>query len=385
MMAGKIYLDQQQGKEVHLVTISDRLPTQDTIDDEQLKQKKLNHPFVTVVGLQPEQLHFVHTNNAYHHLGQAVSEMTNLLTEIVPHEIYLQHYSGGHLDHDITHVITVEASRRANSGANLYEYAHGGAHMGPFPGYGAGLTPQELQQYMYTLVPRDNVKSIPVVLNDDVLEAKHQIFEAWDIGLFNMIADYYQPAEIKAFLNGENYRSLPNYDYTQRPFEPNNANPEAAMGYEWKSPPSIIFDDFSNYVRYVQSPRGVDVATWPFSLHASAQPPVIDLAAGTYQLELRLYNRHSDSTPVTLSAAVQTEHGRLSIDSRVSFDPNEIDLAGLARQNVTVSIDTEGLSGLELSQAVLWFTAQWPMDDPEQQTDHLDMPYVVELCQGCTS
>jgi hypothetical protein len=380
-IAGKVLHDLAAGKEVHLLNIAERLPTQRPIGaEEELKQRE-SDPFVTIAGMDPSRLHTFPLNDPFHHAGAAVNQMAALIQKLEPDEIYLMAYCGGTADHEITHVIAVEGGNRAETRAQYFEFAVGGAQNGLFPGWTEHLSMEQLLSYNFSLIPRDGDQYreiVPVTLDDSERNTKLAIFKEWlVVPMFKGIDKIYTDQEIVTFLDHENYRMLPPYDYRHPPFQPNEKNPAGLMAYEMRyDPVSMTFADFAQFVRYVQSPIGVDLATWPFANWAPDAQPI---DATSHEIELELVNRSTAPLSVDLSASAMLGGSRLDISKWVAFSSGQLTLAGGEERTATAQIGTQGLPLPGTTTIVLWFRVSWIDQPAGQQTQHIEVPFVARV------
>ncbi|MBU1974950.1 MAG: PIG-L family deacetylase [Nanoarchaeota archaeon] len=55
-------------------------------------------------------------------IGQEITRLANILGDILPDRVYVQAYEGGHIDHDATHFLVIEALKQVNHDIDVYEF-----------------------------------------------------------------------------------------------------------------------------------------------------------------------------------------------------------------------------------------------------------------------
>lgn len=213
---GTIIQSVKDGDNVTLVMMTDGSPAE-WGDNETYSQVRMNETIaaMTLAGLPEENIVFL----GYDDLGYifdlyvsgmvgVINNMTDLINDLQPSEIYVHAYEHGHIDHDTTHYIIVRALQRSRivATAEIYEYIE-------YNPYGAGAPiPEDEDVINNTLYP-----VIYLNMTDEELKLKKEMITIYQSQCPEGVENCSQYLIDTYFYGPDMIRELPPYNYTRSP------------------------------------------------------------------------------------------------------------------------------------------------------------------------
>ena len=334
-------------------------------------------PLATVLGVKPENILVIPYGGPIPHLNATLFEVTRIINELKPDVIFVQAYAGSHPAHEVTHVIVAEALKQIGFTPEVYEFPTQTGYYGPLP---PRPTLEELIRFWFTLIPLPEELAQPITeikLTPEERRLKLDLVKEWNISWMMEILSRFSDEEAMDFLDNEKYRSLPDFDYLEPPYGPNEWNPEGKTLYELSPNWAYTFSDFRNYVLNLRSENGADLWTVPSATYRGRE---LQIKEESFSFELHLFNKADESDTFRLSAALDTE--RRPVGGRVSFEEATVTLAGGEHHMVRVTYDVSGASG----HHVLWLRADSARALEEgQPTHYIEIPLMVNIAQEASA
>jgi len=328
-------------------------------------------PLATVLSVKPENILVISYGGPIPHLNATLAEVTRIIEGLRPDVIFVQAYAGGHPAHDITHVIVVEALKQASFSPEVYEFPMQTGYYGSLPPH---PTLEELIRFWFTLIPLPEEIAQPITevkLTPEERRLKLELVEEWGIEWMMDLLSRFSDEEAMDFLDNEKYRPLPEFDYLEPPYGPNEWNPEGKMLYELSPNWPYTFADFRNYVLNLRSENGADIWTVPSATYRGRE---LQIEEESFSFELHLFNKVDEPDAFRLSAALDAE--RRPVGSRVTFKEETVTLARKEHRVVRATCDVSGAAG----HHVLWLRADSVSAAEEgQPTHYIEIPLMINI------
>ena len=195
----------EEGVEVHCVWVTDGRITADPKVREEEAGKVMN-----LLGVPKDNLNFLRYEDgqSVYSMKEIIDALSKIIKKVNPHQIYVDAFEGGHMDHDTTHFTTVQAVKRLDLNIPLYE----------FPQYN-NYYKFIFKKYATFIPDKEPIQCLPLTWSDLFLKLKilrmyssqkNTIRELLIFFLFN----------IRKIKRGETFRKIPEArDYLRPPHQ----------------------------------------------------------------------------------------------------------------------------------------------------------------------
>jgi len=219
-IVAKMALDMREGNDVYAAwtTNGDLSAPADVREMESRDCMKL-------IGVPQDHLYFLgyHDMGVLKNLDGIFSDLLKIALEIKPNAIFTGAYEGGHIDHDASSPIGMLLVERLPAGTKHYEFSSYNLY--------------KKKYRVGELLPRDDVKTEYVPLDDSLLEIKLKSLKLYpsQAALLNILMATTNKKTLKKM--GEPYRIAPKYNYLKRPVD-------EPLGYETMVKRTTPFSDW---------------------------------------------------------------------------------------------------------------------------------------------
>jgi len=234
-VAGTMNILLQQGAELHCAWLT----SGDYFGQGNVREKELDR-VMSILGLPESHVHRLGFPDLglVKELGEALEEVTELMTQLRPDTVFATAYEGGHPDHDAVNFLASEGSSRAGILPELYE----------FPLYNGAGKPYHCHWRINSFAT-DEPRPCFNRLDDAAIRCKHRIIRTYSSQWMYMVPARLSATRRRLSRIGEPYRPCPrDRDYTTPPHK-------GTINYErwFNSFMNIKFRDFSHAVTEARS------------------------------------------------------------------------------------------------------------------------------------